>query len=69
MKIIILPRGSSRFPTCLRMLPDHDGSPMAVKAVEGLHVPTADLIITLLREHDERFNALEGLRRAFGDAV
>ena len=51
------------------MLPDHDGLPMAVKAVEGLHIPTADLIITLLREHDERFNAVEGLRRAFGDAV
>jgi hypothetical protein len=51
------------------MLPDHDGRPMIVKAVEGLHVPTDNLIITLLREHDERFAAVEGLRRAFGDAI
>ena len=43
--------------------------PMVMKAVEGLNVPTDDLIVTVLREHEEQFNALEGLRQAFGRSV
>ncbi len=43
--------------------------PMVVKAVEGLGVPVDDLIVTVLKEHEERFNALEGLRQAFGRPV
>ena len=42
------------------MLPDHDGLPMVAKAIAGLHVAVDDLIVTVLREHEERFNAREG---------
>jgi hypothetical protein len=69
MKIIVPCAGrSSRFPNMPPkwMLPDHDGLPMVVKAVEGLRVSKDDLIITVLREHEERFNAIDGLRRVFG---
>jgi hypothetical protein len=72
MKIIVPCAGrSSRFPNMPPkwMLPDHDGLPMVVKAVEGLRVSPDDLIVTMLREHEERFNAIEGLRRAFGRPV
>jgi hypothetical protein len=51
------------------MLPDHDGMPMVMKAIEGLGVPVDDLIVTVLREHEEKFNVLEGLRQAFGRSV
>jgi len=72
MKIIVPCAGrSSRFPDMPPkwMLPDHDGLPMVAKAVAGLHVSVDDLIVTILREHEERFNAREGLRRAFGRPV
>ncbi|MBA7465740.1 hypothetical protein ES707_00910 [subsurface metagenome] len=72
MKIIVPCAGrSSRFPNMPPkwMLPDHDGVPMVVKAVEGLGIPVDDLVVTVLKEHEERFNALEGLRQAFGRPV
>src|SRR5262245_13510855 len=72
MKIIVPCAGrSSRFPNMPPkwMLPDYDGVPMVVKAVQGLGVPVEDLIITVLKEHEERFHALEGLRQAFGQKV
>lgn len=72
MKTIVPAAGrSSRFPNTPPkwMLPEHDGLPMIVKAVEGLNVPITDLIITLLREHNEQFNAVAGLRQAFGGDI
>ncbi|KAH2811069.1 hypothetical protein KXV85_005342, partial [Aspergillus fumigatus] len=72
MKIIVPCAGrSSRFPNMPPkwMLPDYDGVPMVVKAVQGLGVPVEDIIVTVLKEHEERFNALEGLRQAFGREV
>lgn len=72
MKVIVPCAGrSSRFPNMPPkwMLPDHDGVPMVVRAVEGLQVSKDDLIFTLLREQDERFNATEGLRQAFDHPV
>ncbi len=72
MKIIVPCAGrSSRFPNMPPkwMLPDHDGVPMVVKAVQGLGVPVEDVVVTVLREHEERFHALEGLRQAFGRPV
>jgi hypothetical protein len=72
MKVIVPAAGrSSRFPNMPPkwMLPDHDGLPMIVKAIEGLGVAREDLIITFLQEHQERFNAVEGLHRAFGGKV
>ena len=72
MKVIVPCGGrSSRFPNMPPkwMLPDHDGIPMVVRAVEGLKFDPDDLIVTLLAEHEQRFNATEGLSRAFGRKV
>jgi hypothetical protein len=38
-------------------------------AVQGLGADPDDFIFTILREHDERFHAQEGLRTAFGRPV
>jgi hypothetical protein len=51
------------------MLPDHDGRPMLAKAIEGLGVSAADLIVTILKEHDEKFDAARGLRTALGTGI
>lgn len=72
MKIIVPCAGrSSRFPNMPPkwMLPDNDGVPMVRRAVSGLGAATDDLIFTLLREHEERFQAREGLEAAFGQKV
>lgn len=72
MKVIVPCAGrSSRFPNMAPkwMLPDHDGVPMVVRALEGLKVNIDDVVFTLLREHEERFSATEGLERAFGRPV
>ncbi len=69
MKVIVACAGSSsRFPNMAPkwMLPDYDGQPMIRHAVAGLGVGVDDLIVTILRDHDERFNAAAGLARAFG---
>lgn len=69
MKVIVACAGSSsRFPNMAPkwMLPDYDGQPMIRHAVAGLNVPVDDLIVTILREHEERFDASAGLARAFG---
>lgn len=72
MKVIVPCAGrSSRFPNMPPkwMLPDYDGLPMVVKAIGGLSISTDDLVVTILREHEERFRAREGLARAFGKPV
>lgn len=72
MKIIVPCAGrSSRFPNMLPkwMLPDNDGLPMVYKAIRGLNAPVEDLVVTILAEHQQRFNAIEGLKRAFGQPV
>lgn len=72
MKIIIPCGGrSSRYPNMPPkwMLPDHDGVPMVVRAVEGFDIPRDDIIITILREHEERFDARAGIERAFGRKI
>ena len=72
MKIIVPCAGrSSRFPNMAPkwMLPDNDGLPMVYKAVQGLGASVDDFIFTILREHEERFQAQEGLRAAFGQKV
>lgn len=72
MRIIVPCAGrSSRFPDMAPkwMLPDYNGVPMVVRAVEGLDVSPDAFVFTLLREHVERFDAVEGLRRAFGRPV
>jgi len=72
MKIIVPCAGrSSRFPNMAPkwMLPDNDGLPMVFKAVAGLGANVDDLVFTILREHDERFDARKGLHAAFGQEV
>ena len=72
MRVIVPCAGSSsRFPDMPPkwMLPDHDGAPMVVRAVAGLHLPLDRFIFTILREHVDRYDALEGLRSAFGGQV
>jgi NDP-sugar pyrophosphorylase family protein len=69
MKVIVPCAGrSTRFPDMPPkwMLPDYDGQPMVAKAVSGLGVDSTDLVITILREHEDRFSAIDGLRRALG---
>lgn len=72
MKIIVPCAGrSSRYPNMAPkwMLPDHDGVPMVVRAVEGLGVAPDQLVVTLLREQETQFGAVAGLERAFGQPV
>ena len=70
---VILPCGgrSSRFPDVPPkwMLPSTDGRPMIVHAVEKLAFDPDDLIVTILREHDEKYDALAGIRNAFGRPI
>lgn len=72
MHVIVPCAGSSsRFPDMPPkwMLPDHDGIPMVVRAVAGLNLPLDRFVFTLLREHVDRYDALEGLRSAFDGPV
>lgn len=72
MRIIVPCAGSSsRFPNMAPkwMLPDHDGVPMVVRAVEGLNRKREDFVFTILRSHEELFGASKGLEHAFGGKV
>ena len=72
MKVIIPCCGSSsRFPDLPPkwMLPDHTGRPMIAEAVSLLNVTDRDLIVTVLEEHQQKFQVIRGLRKALGDAV
>ena len=64
MKIIVPCCGrSSRFPgqPPKWMLPAPDGQPMLRLALSGLPVELDDLIVTILREHEETFDVEAGL--------
>lgn len=68
MKVIVPCCGrSSRFPNQPPkwMLPAHDGRPMLTLAVAQLGVKLEDLIVTILREHDETYGVRKGLEAAF----
>ena len=67
MKVIVPCGGrSSRYPNQPPkwMLPAHDGRPMLALAVAGIPVPKDDLIVTILREHEERYHVRQGLAAA-----
>jgi len=51
------------------MLPASDGRPMVSHALEKLQFNSEDLIITILKEHDEKFAAVQGLRNFFGEKI
>lgn len=72
MKVIVPCCGSSsRYPNMPPkwMLPAADGRPMICAAVGGLQVDPNDLIVTILRDHEERFQVTEGLKNAFGRPI
>jgi len=62
---------SSRYPgqPPKWMLEGHDRRPMLTLAVEDLGIDLDDLVVVILREHDERFDARSGIARAFGREV
>lgn len=72
MKVIVPCCGrSTRFPNQPPkwMLQAHDGRPMIYLATAGLHCSPNDLVVTILREHEERFDVTAGLAQAFGRPV
>jgi GTP:adenosylcobinamide-phosphate guanylyltransferase len=72
MKVIVPCGGrSSRYPNQPPKwsLPAHDGRPMITLAVAGLNVKKEDLVVTILREHEEKFRVRQGLEVAFGHPI
>lgn len=72
MKIIVPCAGqSSRYPNMPPkwILPDHDGVPMIARAIENLRFDPKDLVVTILAEHEERFDVQRGLEEVFSHPV
>lgn len=75
MKIIVPCCGrSSRFPNQAPkwMLPSHDGRPMIAHAVSGLgkiNDIAKNLIVAILREHEEKYHVVDGLTQVFGSEI
>ncbi len=72
MKVIVPCCGrSSRFPgqPPKWMLPAADGQPMLRLALSGLRLALDDLIVTILREHEEKFDVQAGLASVFGRPI
>lgn len=72
MKVIVPCGGnSSRYPGVPPkwMLSSGNGRPMIVEAVSKLDFNHEDLIVTILKEHDEKYDARAGIRTAFGRAI
>ena len=47
-------------------LPDHEGRPMLQRSLELLDLAGHQLVVTILREHEEQINATAGIRAALG---
>lgn len=72
MKLIIPCAGrSSRYPDMPPKwsLPDHEGVPMIVRAVQELNFAPEDVVVTVLGIHEEQFSVSKGLAEAFGHPV
>lgn len=72
MKIIVPCCGSSsRFPgqPPKWTLPSHDGRPMLCHSISGLQLSLDDLVVAILREHEQKYNIVAGLEEAFGRPV
>lgn len=72
MKVIVPCGGrSSRYPKMPPkwMLPSHDRRPMLSLAVSKLSVSREDLVVTILREHEQRYKVAQGLEAVFGYPV
>lgn len=51
------------------MLPSHDRRPMLSLAVSKLAIAHEDLVVTILREHEQQYNVMQGLEAVFGHPV
>ncbi len=73
MKVIVPCAGrSSRFPGMRPkwMLTHPDGNLMVKKAIEGLkNIKTKDIIITILKEHEEQYKIIRGLKENIGEDI
>jgi len=72
MKVIIPCAGkSSRFPNMRPkwMLTHPDGNLMVKKAIEGLKVKDSDIIITILKEHEDKYDIVKGLKENLGKDI
>lgn len=71
MKIIVPCAGkSSRFPNVRPkwMLNAPSGNLMVVEALKGLNaIGDYDVVITILQEHEDKYNIIEGLKKNFSD--
>jgi dTDP-glucose pyrophosphorylase len=68
MKVIVPCCGrSTRYPNQPPkwMLPAHDGRPMIALATAGLSLDPKDLVVTILREMEEKYDVIAGMRQAF----
>lgn len=73
MKIIVPCGGkSSRFPNMRPkwMLNAPNGNLMVVEALRGIEIKeNIDIIITILKEHEEKYNIIEGLKKNFREIL
>jgi hypothetical protein len=72
MKVIVPCAGkSSRFPDMRPkwMLNHPDGDMMVKKAIDGLNVAPKDVIITILKEHEEKYDIIRGLKENIGEEI
>jgi len=51
------------------MLTHPDGNLMLYKSVENLGVPTKDIIVTILKEHDDKYDIAKGIKNNIGEDV
>jgi hypothetical protein len=72
LKILVPCCGSSsRYPNQAPkwMLPAPDGQPMLTMAVSGFQFDLDQLVVVILREHEEKYDARRGINDAFGGEV
>ena len=72
MKVLVPCCGrSSRYPNQPPkwMLPAHDGRPMLTQTLAQIPFAKEDVMVTILRDHEEQYAVTAGLRTAFGFPV
>jgi hypothetical protein len=72
MKVIVPCCGrSSRFPNQPPkwMLPGHDGRPMIALALSKIGVSLDDVVVAILRDHEDRYQVTAGLTATFGRQI
>ncbi len=72
MKLILPCCGrSSRYPNQppKYLLPGHDGRPMLALAISRLAVSLDDVVVAILRDHEDKYQVTRGFERAFGRAL